>query len=247
MPKASRNRRSRGRSASFLVRGQQELIQITSGTPSGTFVGGQIPLIPTFEPTSRLGVIANLYSQYSIESSRVQFVPQSSTNTSGRLCLAWTFDALDADPVNCHQILQIVRSVMTAQYRGKSTSMPLGSPEKRRFAVIDGPTFLSLTSQDKQIYLPATLIYGSDGSAQSGLLVGSLIWHYRIRFFNANVPTGVPTGGNLLTLRENNAPHFFVPYMFAVDGPSRPAPHGDDESSVEDDDTSPLFTGPTSG
>jgi hypothetical protein len=36
--------------------------------------------------------------------------------------------------------------------------------------------------------------------------------------------------------------------MFAVDGPSRPSPHGDDESLVEDDDdTSPLSTGPTSG
>jgi hypothetical protein len=191
MTRRRSNKNSGRKSGSQVVAGSQELRQITLGTPSGSFLGGQIPLIPTFEPTSRLGVIALLYSQYTIEVSRVSFVSQTTTNTSGRLCLAWTYDTLDADPVNCHQILQISKSRMCPLWKNMSTTMTRGSPEKRRFASIDGPSYVGLTPEDKQIYTPATLIFGSDGSAQSGLTVGSLIWHYRIRFYNPNVPTGI--------------------------------------------------------
>lgn len=68
--------------------------------------------------------------------------------------------------------------------------MPRLSPEKRRFAVLEGPQFVALPTEDKQQYLPATLVFGTDGSAQSGLTVGSLIWHYRIRFYNPNFVVG---------------------------------------------------------
>lgn len=191
----NKTRKSRGRNSannrSHVVAGQQELQQIVLGTPSGTFVGGRIPLIPTFEPTSRLGVLALQYSQFSVEASRVSFVSQTTTSTTGRLVLAWTFDSLDADPVNNHQLLQISRAVMTRPWQNISTAMPRNAPEKRRFPVIDGPSFVALEAQDKQIYLPATLVFGSDSSAQSGLTIGTLVWHYRIRFFNPNSPTGV--------------------------------------------------------
>jgi hypothetical protein len=210
MPKNRRRSRKaprrKGRapgSASHLVEATQELMQLTLGTPSGTFVGGQIPLIPTFEPTSRLGVIALLYSQYTIERSTVSFVSQTSTTTSGRLCLSWTFDALDADPVNMHQILQNSHMSTGVVFRNRTTTMPRNSPEKRRYAVIDGPSFTALSSPDKQIYLPATLVWGTDGSAQSGLLVGSLIWRFRIRFHNPQVPTGVVNFRTILDANDD--------------------------------------------
>lgn len=195
MAKKNRNngRRRRPRNnfgVSTVVAGTQELAQITLGTPSGSFVGGQIPLLPTFEPGSRLSQVAVQFSQYNVELSRVSFVSQTTTNTSGRLTIAWTFDPLESNPVTCHQILQVSQSRMTPVWKNISTTMPRGSPEKRRFAVIEGPAFAALPSEDKQQYLPATLVFGSDGSAQSGLIVGSLIWHYRIRFFNPNFVIG---------------------------------------------------------
>lgn len=194
--RSSRNNNFR-RNNSALVIGQQELTQITLGTPSGTFVGGQFPLIPTFEPTSRLGVLALQYSQYSIEFSQVQFVSQTTTNTSGRLVLAWTFDTADAGPVNVHQILQISKAKMCPVWKNMTTTMTRNSPEKRRFAVLDAQLYNDLSGEDKQIYTPASIVFGHDGSAQSGLVVGSLIWHYRIRFFNPNVQTGVVTFATL--------------------------------------------------
>lgn len=195
-------RKSRPQSQrSTVISGSQELAQISVGTPSGTFVGGQIPLIPTFEPGSRLSLAAVQFSQYSIELSRVSYVSQTTTNSSGRLTLAWTFDPLESNPVSCHQILQISQSRMVPVWKNVSTTMPRNSPEKRRFAVIEGPQFAALPTEDKQQYLPATLIFGSDGSAQSGLIVGSLIWHYRIRFYNPNFVVGAT-----LTSYETLAP-----------------------------------------
>jgi hypothetical protein len=222
---AVKSRRSRGPAPGYVATGQQELLQITLGTPSGTFVGGQIPLIPTFEPTSRLGVLALQYSQYSIEGSRVSYVPQTTTGTSGRLALAWTFDTVDADPVNTHQVLQVSQAKSSALWKNFSTKMKRNSPEKRRFAVIDAATFTGLTSQDKQIYTPGTLIYGSDGSAQSGLTVGSLIWHYRIRFYNPNVQTGVVS--------------FRTIHDYAVHHP-RPASAPPTQQATPQPDSSPL-------
>lgn len=191
---------SRGNNRGVVVQGKQELAQITLGTPSGTFVGGQLPLIPTFEPGSRLSNLAVQYSQYSILVSRVEFVSQTTTNTSGRLTLAWTFDPLESTPVSCHQILQVSASRMTPVWRNITTAMPRRSPEKRRFAVIEGPQFDALSPVDKQIYLPATLVFGSDGSAQSGLVVGSLIWHYKIIFFNPNFVIGASTSTTFATI-----------------------------------------------
>jgi len=202
MVKQSRGRRNKNRmpnSAAFVTSGQQELTQLTIGTPSGTFVGAQIPLIPTFEPTSRLGVLALQFSQYSIIGSSVQFVSQTTTSTSGRLALAWTFDTIDSDPVNVHQILQISRAKTGVLWKNHSSKMSRNSPEKRRFPVIDSALYVNLSSQDKQIYTPASIIYGTDGSAQSGLLVGTLIWHYKIAFYNPNVQTGVVGFRNLMT------------------------------------------------
>lgn len=181
-----RSNNNNNNAGGVVVSGTQELAQITLGTPSGTFVGGQVPLIPTFEPNSRLSLIAVQYSQYAIEHSRVQFVTQANTNTSGRVVMAWTFDPLESTPVSAHQILQVSASRMSPVWRNITTAMPRRSPEKRRFAVIEGPQFAALPVEDKQQYLPATLVFGSDGSAQSGLTVGSLVWHYRIRFFNPN-------------------------------------------------------------
>lgn len=205
MARTRNNRRGRRQprtvATSTVISGSQELAQITVGTPSGTFVGGQIPLIPTFEPGSRLSLAAVQFSQYNIEVSRVSFVSQTSTNSSGRLTLAWTFDPLESNPVSCHQILQISQSRMCPIWKNISTTMPRSSPEKRRFAVIEGPQFAALPTEDKQQYLPATLIFGSDGSAQSGLTVGSLIWHYRIRFYNPNFVIGAT-----LTSYETLAP-----------------------------------------
>jgi hypothetical protein len=175
----------------FRTSGQQELLQISLGTPSGSFVGGQIPLIPTFEPLSRLGVLALQFSQFSILRSRVHFISQTTTNTSGRIALAWTFDTIDADPISVHQILQVSNARTSPVWKNHTSAMKRSSPEKRRFPVIDSALFIGLSSQDKQIYTPASLIYGSDGSAQSGLTVGSLIWEYDIVFFNPNVQTGV--------------------------------------------------------
>jgi hypothetical protein len=184
-----------------VVSGSQELQQIILGTPSGTFVGGQIPLIPTLEPGSRLSRLAIQYSQYNIEMSRVTFVSQTTTNTSGRVSFAWTFDPLESNPTSIHTILQVSGSRMAPVWKNMSTTMPRFSPEKRRFAVIEGPQFVALPVEDKQQYLPATIIFGSDGSAQSGLTVGSLIWHYRIRFFNPNLVVGA-----LLTSFDTIAP-----------------------------------------
>lgn len=170
--------------------GSQELAQITLGTPSGTFVGGQIPLIPTFEPGSRLSLLAVQYSQYAMVSSVVKFHTQTTTNTSGRLVMAWTFDPLESTPVSCHQLLQIAGAKTTPLWRDISTRMTRRSPDKRRFPVIEGPQFTALDTVDKLMYLPATLVFGTDGSAQSGLIVGSLVWHYKITFFNPNFVIG---------------------------------------------------------
>jgi len=182
--------------------GHLELIQLSLGT-SGAFVGGQIPLIPTFEPTSRLGVLALQYSQYQILSSRVEFKSYTSTNTTGRIALAFTYDTVDPDPVSCPQIIQISKSRNGVVRNNLTVSSPGRNSEKRKYAVIAGPTFASLTSVDKQIYTPATVVYGTDLSAQSGLFIGSLIWHYRIAFFNPNVLTGSVSSvrRNILTIQ----------------------------------------------
>lgn len=213
-----RKKRSGAATRFHLATGQQELLQLTLGTPSGTFVGAQIPLIPTFEPASRLGQLALQYSQYSIEKSVVRFVSQTTTNSSGRVILAWTFDALDSNPTSIHQIFQIAQSRITPVWRNTSTRMSRGSPEKRRFPVIDAASFTGLSSADKQMYVPATLVYGTDGSAQSGLIIGSLVWHYVIRFYNPNVqtlPDGLASSNTLSTIAEH---------------PPVSPPHDDDES-----------------
>lgn len=198
------NRRGRrvARAQSHLASGQQELVQLTTGTPSGTFVGGQIPLIPTFEPTSRLGVLALQYSQFEIVTSRVTYNSYTTTNTGGRVAMGFTYDTVDPDPVSCAQIIQIARSKNGVLWRNLTVSSPGRNSEKRRYAVISSQAFVDLDSQDKQIYTPASLFWGTDLSPSSGLFVGSLVWHYSIRFFNPNVLTGSVDGTapNILTM-----------------------------------------------
>lgn len=104
--------------------------------------------------------------------------------------MAWTFDPLESTPISIHQILQISANRLSPLWKNITTAMPRGSPDKRRFPVIEGAQFEGLSTVDKKIYLPATLVFGTDGSAQSGLTVGSLIWHYRIRFYNPNLVIG---------------------------------------------------------
>lgn len=203
MAKRRSGRRGRGaRARGTTVTGSQELTQITTGTPSGTFVGGQIPLIPTFEPGSRLSRLAVQYSQYQIISSVVTFTSQTTTNTSGRIVMAWTFDPLESNPASCHQILQVAGSRMSALWKNHSTRLPRRSQGKRRYPVVEGPEFTALDTADKLMYLPATLIFGSDGSAQSGLTVGSLIWHYKIEFYNPNLVIGA-TLTNIETIQPD--------------------------------------------
>jgi len=100
--------------------------------------------------------------------------------------MGWTFDALQNAPTSVHQIIQMAASRVSSVWKDGSSAMTKSSPEKRKYAVIDAPAYRLLSDVDKQIYLPATFQFGTDESAQSGLLVGTLIWHYRIRFFNPN-------------------------------------------------------------
>jgi len=185
------SRRSRRKAASALpgtlVIGKQEILAVKLGN-AGTFSGNQLQLIPTFEPKSRLGLIALQYSQYVIERSVVSYSTGTSTSTSGRVTLGWTFDAMQEAPTTIHQILQMSASRVSSVWKNVSSSMPARSPEKRRYAVLSADLFKTLSNADKQIYLPATLQVATDESAQSGLLVGTLMWSYSIRFFGPNAP-----------------------------------------------------------
>lgn len=197
---APKPRRGNQQPQSMVTSGAEQLIPITVGTPSGAFVGGTLRLIPTFAPRSRLSQLALQYSQYTVEYSRVAYVAETSTTTSGRLGLAWTFDVPDQDPTEVEQILQISRARSTVLWKNISTTMPSRAPEKRRYAVISSGDYSALSPADQQQYTPASCIFGSESSAQSGLTTGHLVWHYRIRFYNPNATINFSKEPNLFEI-----------------------------------------------
>jgi len=131
--------------------------------------------------------MALLYSQFAIEHSSFRFVAACPTTFSGRISMAWSFDTADPKPSSTHQMWQQAGAVSTSPWRGITTTLPRRSNEKRRFPVLGSAAWIALSPSDRQIYTPATLNFALDNTAQNGNLLGSLIWNYRIRFFNANI------------------------------------------------------------
>lgn len=200
------NRNSRAPRNSHFETGSTEIAVISAPTPSGTFGGAALPLIPTFEPASRLGQLGVLYGQYQIVSSRVRYVPNASTAWTGRIVTAWSYDASNPLPTSAHLLSQIAGARECSVHQHLSTRTSRGQFEKRRYPTIDGLSFVALTKPDQQIYLPATLWYSIDQCSQSGSIMGNLYWDYKIRFFNPFL-TNPTTEVTIITLArdaENN-------------------------------------------
>jgi len=206
VPKSGKSRgRRRGRNREVHVEtGSLELVQLSTPGTANAFLGGRVPLIPTVIPASRLAHLALLYGQYQIEMSRVTFTSTTTTSTSGRICQAWAFDTLDPTPTSNATIIQMARSSTRHLWQNSSSGMPRRGPEKRRFPVVDPAIYAALSTVDQQIYTPATLFYGLDMSQQTGLLVGSLIWHYKIRFFNAYLVNSSGVASSVMEMMAAN-------------------------------------------
>jgi len=144
--------------------------------------------------------MALLYSQYAIEFSSFRFVSAAPTTFSGRITMAWNFDTSDPKPTTTHQMWQQTGAVSTSPWRGITTTLPRNSGDKRRFPVLGSAAWIALSPADRQIYTPATLNFALDNTVQNGNLFGSLIWSYRIRFFNANILAQPENPVTILTL-----------------------------------------------
>ena len=194
MAKGSRTQRVRRRapgrrnraSNNCVVSGHEEMDLVVTG--SSAFSGGVIPLLPSTNTTSRLSQLSLCFSQFSIVRSSFTYVPQVGSNINGRIAMAFAFDTRDQQPDDLLTIIQMSKSVYGTLWRKHTCVMPPRSSEKRRYATITPNALISLTPAEQQIYVPATLVFGTDSST-NGLAVGSIIWNYTIKFYNPNMPT----------------------------------------------------------
>lgn len=191
MAKKSKSNPPRRSNLNPITSGSMELIDVS--VAGATFTGGALRLIPSFQAGSRLDILASQYSQYNIISSVVQYKTVTTTNTSGRVALAWSFDLKDPDPQSVAQIIQTARSRDDVPWKNFQSRCPRRPAEKRRYAYIDSASYVLLSLADQQAYTPASVIFGVDSSQQNGLLVGKLIWHYKIQFFNPNFAPATTT------------------------------------------------------
>lgn len=182
-----------------VVSGEMEMLTLRAPADNA-FVATALPLIPTFEVGSRLHSLSLQYSQFKLEFSAMRFVSSAPTTFTGRVMLAWTFDTADPTPTSSHQMWQLQSCVSVAPWRSTSVSLPRNSGDKRRYPVLDSAAWVNLSLTDRQIYTPATCVVSIDNTAQNGNLVGSVVWKYRIRFFNANILASPENIVNVLTL-----------------------------------------------
>jgi len=151
------------------------------------------------------------------------------SNINGRIAMAYAFDARDQQPSDVTDIIQMSKSVYGTLWRRHTARLPTRSCEKRRYATIAPAALAGLSPADQQIYVPAILVWGSDSST-NGLTTGSIIWHYKIKFYNSNMPNlDIATSSGLLKdydwqIEEDDDEDETVAQPSKPPVPSRPTP-----------------------
>jgi hypothetical protein len=178
----------------MIVSNSEELTQVISSSTANGFTSVTVPLVPS--QTNWLKGVASSFSKFRWIRLRVFYIPAVGTSISGRIAASLVYDGADLAPSSVSNIIAGFRATFGPVWAGQSgfdSSNPFtghsdmvhldldcSRSAKRYYPYIGLAAYNALSSADKNIYNPATLLIGSDGIAGVSSTVGSFYLSYEV-------------------------------------------------------------------
>lgn len=188
-------------SSSTLVYNSETIVNMT--IPAlGAFGVFSMPFIPG-QP-SWLAGLGDLFSKWRWRSIEAIYVPSCPTTTSGKVCMALSYDRIDAAPVSFANLTQNYRAITFPVYAGFSGSAGLTGPtntdtmsvkadtsrfEKPWYSYIQSAAFNALATNIQNQYCPATVYVATEGGPAAATVIGDLYFKYVIELIEPINPT----------------------------------------------------------
>lgn len=186
---------------STIVINSETIVNMTSAA-LGAFSTFNLPLISGLPPW--LAGLGDLFSKWRWRDIEVIYVPSCPTTTSGKVCMALSYDRLDAPPVSFANLTQNYRAITFPVYAGFSGSAGLSGPtnsntmcvrgdvtrfEKPWYSNVANAAFAALPANVQNQYCPATIHVAVEGGPAAATIIGDLYFKYTIEFIEPINPT----------------------------------------------------------
>nr|QUE49159.1 MAG: putative coat protein [Hubei sclerotinia RNA virus 1-WX] len=179
---------------------------VASSSTSLGFNTATVPLIPT--NFTWLRGVALSFSKYRWNRLRLFYLPAVGSSTAGRVASSLIYDGADLTPANLAAIIAGNRSTFGPVWAGQSgfdSSNPFANHsdmihldldcsklDKKYYPTTTLSNYNGLSSSDKNIYCPASLLVGADAIVATAAVVGSFYITYEIEFVE---PVASPING----------------------------------------------------
>lgn len=179
---------------------------VVSSATANQFNTATLPLIPV-SPTW-LRSIALSFSKFRWNRVRLFYLPAVGSSTAGRTAASLIYDGGDLSPANLAAIIAGNRATFGPVWAGQSgfdSSNPFSNHSdmihldldcsklaKRYYPITTLTNYNGLSSSDKNIYCPASLLSGVDGVATTTTTVGSYYITYEVELLE---PVASPING----------------------------------------------------
>jgi hypothetical protein len=193
---------------SWTVCNSEVLFTQGSSSTAGNFLAQSYYLIPSNFPW--LATIANSFSKYRWKYLELIYTPRQGTNTGGIAYLALQYDTMDSIPGSGASLSQISGASYGVVSAGQGGSTVISNPMMRRMVVdnlistvvdvdrldtkwykyVSSSRVASLTSNDQAAFVPAMLIYGSEGLGGVTVSIGAITAKYCIELIEP-IPGGL--------------------------------------------------------